>query len=275
MSAIVAGRVILKSAHEIELMRQAGKINAAALAAMKAAVRPGITTAELDAIAVRVIAASRATPAFKHYPGPYPYPATTTISINDELVHGIPGERALKDGDIVSIDCGTVLEGYVADSAFTIGVGTITPEAEMLIAVTEEALYIGVDQMRPGNRVGDVSSAIQQHVEASGFHVTREYTGHGVGQQMHEGPSVPNFGLPGRGMMLRSGMTIALEPMVLVGTTKTRVLPDQWTVASFDQSLTAHFEHTIAITSNGPLILTALAEDESKVDEPTAELKHG
>ncbi len=275
MSVIVAGKVILKSAQELEVMRAAGKINAAALAAMKAAIRPGISTAALDRIAERVIAEHGGEPAFKHYPGPYPYPASTTISINEELVHGIPSERALQDGDIVSVDCGTVFGGYVADAAFTMGVGRIAPAAAALIKVTKEALWVGIDRMRPGNRVGDVSSAIQQHVEEHGYHVTREYTGHGVGREMHEGPAVPNFGFPGRGMLLRTGMTIALEPMVLVGTAETRVLPDQWTVASADRSLTAHFEHTIAITENGPLILTAPAEEETEVGQTTAEVEHG
>jgi methionyl aminopeptidase len=172
------------------------------------------------------------------------------------LVHGIPGGRKLKQGDIVSIDCGTLLNGYVGDAAFTVGVGKVSPKAQRLLQVTEQALYKGIEKMSVGNRTGDVSSAIQRYVEQNGYYVTREYTGHGVGQQMHEGPQVPNYGTPGRGLVLRRGMTIALEPMVLVGTPKTRVMPDQWTVVSADGSLTAHYEHTVAITENGAMILT-------------------
>ncbi len=258
-------KVVLKSPAEIAAMRRAGHVNALALHTVRQAIRPGVTTAELDAIAEEVIRSHGGVPAFKGYPGPYPYPATITVSVNDELVHGIPGRRRLREGDIVSVDCGTVLDGFVADSAFTVGVGEISAEARALLEVTERALYVGIEQMRPGRRVGDVSAAIQQFVESRGYHVTREYTGHGVGRQMHEGPSVPNFGRPGTGMRLRIGMTIALEPMVLIGTPRTRVLPDRWTVASADGSLTAHFEHSVAVTANGPLILTVL--DERMMDE--------
>ncbi len=252
-------QIVLKSPREIEIMREAGRINALALQAVREAARPGVTTAELDAVAEEVIRSHGATPAFKGYPGPYPYPATITVSINEELVHGIPSkQRKLREGDIVSIDCGTVYKGYVGDSAFTMGIGEISPKAQRLLEVTERALYIGIEQMRPGNRIGDVSAAIQRYVESHGYHVTREYTGHGVGREMHEGPSVPNYGTPGRGIMLRVGMVIALEPMVLIGTPKTRVLPDKWTVVSADGSLTAHFEHTVAITEDGPDILTVV-----------------
>jgi len=252
-------QIILKSPQEIAIMREAGRINALALQAVREAARPGVTTAELDAIAEEVIRSHGAEPAFKGYPGPYPYPATITASINEELVHGIPSDkRKLREGDLLSIDCGTIYKGYVGDSAFTMGIGEISPEAQRLLEVTERALYVGIEQMRPGNRVGDVSAAVQRYVESRGFHVTREYTGHGVGREMHEGPSVPNYGTPGRGLLLRPGMTIALEPMVLVGTPKTRVLEDKWTVASADGSLTAHFEHSVAVTENEPLILTVL-----------------
>ncbi len=239
-------------------MREAGRINAMALAAVRQAIRPGVTTADLDAVAAEVIRKHHAQPAFLGVPGAYPYPATTTISINDELVHGIPGKRKLKEGDIVSVDCGTIFEGFVGDSAFTMGVGEISADAQRLLEVTEKALYIGIDQLRPGNRVGDVGAAIQAFVEGMGYHLTREYTGHGIGRAMWEGPQVPNYGIPGRGTLLRVGMVIALEPMVLMGTQRTRILPDQWTVSSADGSLTAHFEHTVAITENGPLILTEL-----------------
>jgi methionyl aminopeptidase len=248
--------IVIKSQHELTLMREAGRVNAQALAAVRDLVHPGVTTAELDAAAEEVIRKHGGVPVFKGYPGPYPYPATITVSVNEELVHGIPGKRKLKEGDIVSIDCGTLLDGFVGDSAFTMGVGEISPEAQSLLDVTEKALYNGIAAMRNGNRVGDVSHAVQEYVEAQGYFLTREYTGHGVGREMHEGPQVPNYGLPGRGMQLRPGLTIALEPMVLIGTASTRVLADEWTVVSADSSLTAHFEHTVAVTVGDPLILT-------------------
>jgi methionyl aminopeptidase len=172
------------------------------------------------------------------------------------MVHGIPGKRKLQEGDIVSVDCGTIFEGFVADSAFTAGVGEVSAQAQRLMAVTEKALYVGVEQLRPGNHVGDVGAAIQQYVESQGLYLTRDYTGHGVGRAMWEGPQVPNYGYAGRGQVFRPGMVIAIEPMVLVGTPRTKVLPDQWAVASLDGSLTAHFEHSVAITQNGPFILT-------------------
>jgi len=250
--------VVIKSEAELVSMREAGRLNALALATVRGLVQPGITTAELDKAAEDVIRKHGGVPIFKGYPGAYPYPATLTISINEELVHGIPGKRQLKEGDIVSVDCGTLLDGFVGDSAFTMGVGEISPLAERLLWVTEQSLYVGIDKMRPGNRTGDVSSAIQQFVESQGFYVTREYTGHGVGRKMHEGPQVPNYGTPGRGMLLRPGLTIAIEPMVLVGTQYTKVQPDQWTVVSADGSLTAHFEHSVAVTQGDPMILTQL-----------------
>jgi methionyl aminopeptidase len=248
--------IVIKSQHELSLMREAGRVNALALAAVRKLVAPGVTTAELDAAAEEVIRKHGGKPVFKGYPGPYPYPATLTVSVNEELVHGIPGKRKLKEGDIVSVDCGTLLEGFVGDSAFTMGVGEISPEAQRLLEVTEQALYQGIAQIKAGNRVGDVSHAVQEYAESRGFFLTREYTGHGVGREMHEGPQVPNYGTPGRGMVLRPGLTIALEPMVLVGTARTRVLDDEWTVVSADGSLTAHFEHSVAVTEGDPLILT-------------------
>ncbi len=250
--------VVVKNKAELALMREAGRVNALALDAVRQAIQPGVTTLELDALAESVIRQHGGSPIFKGYPGPYPYPATINASINDELVHGIPGKRKLKEGDIISIDCGTLLEGFVGDAAFTVGVGEISKEAQRLIEVTEKALYEGIRKMRAGNRTGDVSAAIQRYVESQNYHVTREYTGHGVGRHMHEGPQVPNYGLAGRGLVLRSGVTIALEPMVLVGTPQTRVFPDQWTVGSADGSLTAHFEHTVAVTDGEPWILTEL-----------------
>jgi methionyl aminopeptidase len=217
-----------------------------------------VTTADLNAAAEEVLKSYGCTSPFKGYGRP-PFPASITVCIDDEMVHGIPHpKRKLKEGEIVSIDCGTILDGFVADSAFTAGVGEVSPQAANLLEVTQGALYAGIEKMRRGNRVGDVSAAIQNFVESRGLHVTREYTGHGVGRRMHEGPQVPNIGSAGTGMMLRPGLTIALEPMVLIGTHETRVLPDKWTVVSADGSLTAHFEHTIAVTEGDPLLLTVL-----------------
>jgi methionyl aminopeptidase len=250
--------VVIKTKAEIEIMRDAGRINALALQAVREAIAPGVTTGALDKIAETVIRDHGATPAFLGYPGPTPYPATINSCINEEMVHAIPGPRVIREGDLVSIDCGTVFQGFVADSAFSTGVGQISKQAQQLLDVTNKALEIGIDKMRPGNRVGDVSSAIQMYVESFGFHVPREYTGHGVGRKMHEGPQVPNWGLPGRGMMLRAGLTIALEPMVLIGTYRTRVLGDQWAVASADGTLTAHAEHSVAVTEGDPMILTTV-----------------
>lgn len=253
-------QITIKTPDEIKIMREAGRINAEALAAVRALIKPGVTTADLNAAAEEVLRKYGAYSPFKNYPGPYPYPASICTSINEELVHGIPGKRKLKEGEIISVDCGTVFEGFVGDSAFTAGVGEVSPETQRLLDVTEGALYVGIAQMVAENRTGDVSFAIQQYVESRGLYVTREYTGHGVGRRMHEGPQLPNYGVAGRGMLLRVGMTIALEPMVLVGTAQTKVMPDQWTVISRDRSLTAHFEHSVAVTENGPLILTALDE---------------
>ena len=250
--------VIIKSSAELDIMQAAGRINALALQAVREAIAPGVSTGALDKIAETVIRDHGAIPAFLGYPGPTPYPATINSCINEQMVHAIPGPRVIQEGDLVSIDCGTVHEGFVADSAFSVGVGEVSKEVQTLLDVTNKALEIGIEKMRAGNRVGDVSAAIQKHVESFGFHVPREYTGHGVGKSMHEGPQVPNWGLPGRGMVLRPGMTIALEPMVLVGTHRTRILPDQWTVTSYDGSLTAHSEHSVAVTDGEPLILTKL-----------------
>lgn len=249
--------ITLKTAHELEIMRAAGKINAEALAAAKKAIRPGVTTADLDAAAAEVLRKHGAKAAFLGVPGAFPYPATTTISVNDEMVHGIPSpKRKLVEGDIVSIDCGTILDGFVADSAITCGVGEISEQAQRLMDVTEKSLYIGIEQCLPGNHTGDIGNAIETYVEGEGYHLTREYTGHGVGRSMWEGPSVPNYGRPGRGVPLRVGMTLAIEPMVLIGTERTVVLADQWCVASADGSLTCHFEHSLAVTEAGPVILT-------------------
>ena len=249
--------ITLKTAREIQIMREAGKINAEALAAAKNALRPGATTADLDAAAAEVIRKHGARAAFLGVPGAFPYPATTTISVNDEMVHGIPSpKRKLVEGDIVSIDCGTILDGFVADSAITVGVGEISEQARRLMEVTEKSLYIGIEQCLAGNRTGDIGNAIESYVEGEGYYLTHEYTGHGVGRSMWEGPSIPNYGRPGRGVPLRVGMTLAIEPMVLIGTERTVVLADQWCVASADGSLTCHFEHSLAVTEAGPVILT-------------------
>jgi len=242
-------------------MREAGRINAEALSAAVALVQPGVTTAELNAAFEAVHKRYDVYSPFKNYPGPYPYPASICTSVNAELVHGIPGNRKLVEGDIVSIDAGTVYKGFVGDMAVTIGVGKVSPETVRLMKVTEHALKVAISNMVPENTTGDVGYAVQTYVENQGYHITRTYTGHGVGRKMHEGPQVPNYGKPGRGMRLREGMTIALEPMVLVGTSETVVKDDQWTVASADGSLTAHFEHTVAITADGPQILTLLSEN--------------
>jgi methionyl aminopeptidase len=251
-------QINIKKPAEIKIMREAGRINATVLASVKERLQPGVTTADLNAAAEETLKSYGCISPFKGYGRP-PFPASITVCINDEMVHGIPHpKRKLKEGDIVSIDCGTILDGFVADSAFTAGVGEISSQATKLLEVTQGALTAGIEQMRKGKRTGDISAAIQNYVERHGFHVTREYTGHGVGRKMHEGPQVPNIGVAGQGMLLRPGLTIALEPMVLVGTHETRVLPDKWTVVSADGSLTAHFEHTIAVTEGEPLILTVL-----------------
>ena len=245
----------IKTPAEITLMRAAGRVNALALAAVRELLQPGVTTADLNAAAEEVLRKHGAYSPFYHYGRP-PFPGSICASINEELVHGIPDKRKLKEGDIISVDCGAVVEGYVGDAAFTAGIGEISLVARKLLEVTEKALSVGIAMMRAGNKTGDISAAIQQFVEGSGFHVVREYTGHGVGREMHEGPQVPNYGNPGTGVPLRTGMTIALEPMVLVGTHRTRVLSNQWTVISADRSLTAHFEHSVAVTEGEPLLLT-------------------
>ena len=247
--------ILIKNTAEIALMRAAGRVNAEALAAVRELLQPGVTTAELNAAAEEILRKHGAYSPFKNYGRP-PFPASICVSLNEQLVHGIPGSRKLQEGDIVSVDCGTVLEGFIGDSAFTAGVGEISPLARKLIDVTGQALNVAIAMMRAGNKTGDVSAAIQQYVESQGFQVVREYTGHGVGRKMHEGPQVPNHGTPGTGVLLQPGMTIALEPMVLVGTHRTRVQSNHWTVVSADGSLTAHQEHSVAITEGDPLVLT-------------------
>jgi methionyl aminopeptidase len=250
--------VELKSARELAVMRQAGRIAALALAEMRDKLKPGVTGRQLDAIAEKVIVKHKARPAFKGYPGPYPYPFSTTISINEQLVHSLPTRRELREGDLVSLDCGVLFDGFYADNAVSVGVGRCSPEVEQLLAVTEQALDRGIAQARPGNRVGDVSAAIQQFVEGHGYGLTRAYTGHGIGRHMHEDPEVPNRGQAGAGRLWRPGMVVAIEPMVLAGTDETLTQPDEWTVVAADGSLTCHFEHTVAVTEGEPEILTKL-----------------
>jgi methionyl aminopeptidase len=251
-----ARQIHIKSPAELMTMREAGRINAEILATVKNLIQPGVSTADLNAAAEAVLKKHGCTSPFKGYGQP-PFPASICTSVNEELVHGIPSrKRILREGDIVSVDCGTVFNGFVADSAMTFEVGEISPEARHLLEVTEGALGAAIDKMRVGNHTGDVSAAIQNYVESRGLHVTREYTSHGVGREMHEGPQVPNYGTARTGVPLKTGMTIAIEPMVLVGTHATRTLRDQWTVVSADKSLTAHFEHSVAVTDADPMILT-------------------
>jgi methionyl aminopeptidase len=247
--------IVCKSPSEIERMRQSGRIVRQVLDELSAMVAPGITTMDLERFAEKKIAELGAKPAFKGY---YDYPCVLCTSVNDEIVHGIPSEkRALKDGDIVSIDCGVVLDGYYGDAAITVPVSdAVKPELRKLLTVTEESLYKGIDQALIGNSVGDVGAAVQEHVEAAGFSVVREFVGHGIGTRLHEEPQVPNFGARGHGAKLREGMVLAIEPMVNYGKPETRVLGDKWTAVTVDGSFSAHFEHCVAVTKDGPVILT-------------------
>jgi methionyl aminopeptidase len=256
-------RIVLKSKEEVELMRQAGKIVATVLDEIRRHTRPGVATSKLNRIAEDVLKRHNATPVFKGYPnqrqGLPPFPAAITACINSELVHGIPNKnRVLQQGDIFSVDCGAYYKGWIGDAAITIPVGEISKEAQRLLEVTKKSLYEGIAQGRLGNRTGDISAAIQNYVERHGYYVVRDYTGHGVGRSMHEDPQVPNFGKQGKGVRLKKGMTIALEPMVNVGTAETRLLGDGWTVVTADGKLSAHFEHSFAITDGEPDILTLL-----------------
>lgn len=253
--------IVLKSGEEIQKMREAGRITARVLQAVKEAARPGVSTAELNFLAESILEDHGAGPVFKGYTfgnGMPPFPATITACINEELVHGIPGSRILQDGDLLTIDCGSFYEGYIGDAAVSIGVGQVSDDVQELVAVTEKALEVGISQAQAGNRVGDISSAIQSYVEGEGYNVVRGYGGHGVGQTMHEDPHIPNYGLASRGAKLRPGMTFAIEPMVLQGKKDVITLADHWTVVAKDGKLTAHCEHTIAVTENGPEILTLL-----------------
>ncbi|RJX24026.1 MAG: type I methionyl aminopeptidase [Dethiobacter sp.] len=246
--------IIVKSSQEIELMRQAGHIVAKTLRELARAVKPGITTIQLDTLARRYIEKLQARPAFLGYQG---YPASICASLNDEVVHGIPSLRRLKTGDIISIDVGVFYKGYYGDAAATFAVGEVSPLAARLLEVTRESLYKGIEKAFPGNHLYDISAAIQAYAESQGFSVVRNYVGHGIGSEMHEEPQVPNFGLPGKGPVLEAGMVLAIEPMVNAGTWEVETLGDNWTVVTRDRSLSAHFEHTVAILQDGPKILTS------------------
>lgn len=245
--------IILKSDREIEKISVACRFVVGALKELKKEIKVGITTEELDRIAEEYILSKGAKPAFKGYRG---YPATLCTSINEEVVHGIPSKRRLADGDIISLDLGAIHEGYYGDAALTIGVGKISREAERLVKVTEESLCRGIEEAQPGKRLGDISWAIQSHVESAGFSVVFDFVGHGIGKNLHEEPQVPNFGSSGQGPRLKEGMVLAIEPMVNMGGAATRILNDNWTAVTKDGSLSAHSEHTVAITGQGPMILT-------------------
>lgn len=253
--------IVLKRPEELAKMRAAGRIVAEILAEIEKRIEPGMRTMDIDAIAVTLLKKHGATSPFLNKPHPHggpAFPASTCVSVNEELVHGMPGKRVLKEGDIVGVDVGAVLDGWVGDGAWTFGVGKISPLAQQLLDVTREALYRGIAAAKAGKRLGDVGHAIESYVAAHGFSVIRDYVGHGVGRQMWEDPQVPNFGTPGRGVKLQNGMTFALEPMVSAGTHETRELRDRWTVVIADRSLSAQFEHTIAIRNGEAEILTAL-----------------
>jgi methionyl aminopeptidase len=245
--------ITLKNDREIEYMRQAGKVVGETLAILQECIKPGITTGELDRIAEEYIRSRNAIPSFKGYCG---FPASICASINNEVVHGIPDERALREGDIISIDCGAILNGYHGDAARTFAVGQISKEAENLIKVTKESFFKGIEKAIVGNRLSDISSAIQQYAEGQGYSVVRDYVGHGIGTEMHEEPEVPNFGRPDRGPKLVEGMVLAIEPMINVGEFHVKVQSNGWTVVTKDGTLSAHYENTVAILKNGPEILT-------------------
>lgn len=245
--------VTLKSAREIEAMRRSGKITSTVLTGLMRAAQPGVSTDELDRMAERGIRDAGGIPTFKGYNG---FPGSICVSVNEQVVHGIPGSRILADGDLLSIDIGTTLDGYVSDSAVTVPIGTIGEAAQHLLEVTRACLSIGIAQMERGKTVGDIGAAVQEHAERHGYGVVRELVGHGVGRAMHEEPQVPNYGDPGTGMELRPGLVLAIEPMITQGSRKIRILPDGWTVVTADGKLAAHFEHTVAVTEEGPKILT-------------------
>lgn len=245
--------IVYRTAAEIAKMREAAQLVATVLAALEAAAAPGVSTADLDAMAEKMVRDAGAVPAFKGYRG---YPATLCASVNEQVVHGIPSKRPLGDGDIVSLDIGVKLHGFYGDSAVTVAVGSVDERTVQLLAVTRESLEKAIEQVRVGGRLSDIGHAVQSYVEAHGFSVVREFVGHGIGEELHEDPQVPNYGQPGRGPKLAEGMVIAIEPMVAMGRPDVRVLADGWTAVTRDGSLAAHFEHTVAVTGDGPLVLT-------------------
>lgn len=245
--------IVLKTSREISCMRVAGRISARALKLAGEAVEPGVTTGEIDRLVRKYIESEGATPSFLGYGG---FPASACISVNNEVIHGIPGHRVLKAGDIVSVDVGAYFKGFHGDNAATYPCGDVSKEAQALMDATREGLYQGIAQAKPGNRIGDIASAVQRYTEARGYSVVRQFVGHGVGASLHESPEVPNFGTPGRGVRLLPGMTIAIEPMINAGVKEVTVLKDGWTTVTADGKLSAHFEHSVAITPDGPVILT-------------------
>lgn len=251
--------IALKSAREIDIMRRANVIVAEVLEELRQRVAPGVTTLELDALAEQRTLQKKAIPAFKGYSvAGRVFPRSLCVSINEEIVHGIPSNRALREGDIVGLDYGVIYEGYYGDSAITVGVGTVSEQAKRLMEVTERSLYMGIEQLRVGKRLGDLGAAVQQVAESAGFSVVRAFVGHGIGKRLHEEPPVPNFGEPDRGIRLKEGMVLAIEPMVNAGGYEVEIKEDGWTAITKDGSLAAHFEHSVAITRNGPYILSQL-----------------
>jgi methionyl aminopeptidase len=254
--------VIRKSRTEIDKMRRAGQIVAQTLSDLRRMVEPGVSTLDLDAYAEKKIRSAGALPTFKGYHG---YPSSICASVNDEVVHGIPSGRVLKEGDLIKLDCGATLDGYVGDAAISVPVGKVSEEVEKLADATRESLFRAVEKMVPGNRLYDVSHAVQEYVEALGYSVVREYCGHGIGQRMHEDPQVPNYGRPGTGPSLKEGWVLAIEPMVNLGGHHVKVDADGWTVRTRDGSISSHYEHTIAITEDGPVVLTALEDGTTRL----------
>lgn len=258
-------KIFLKTEDEIELMRKANQLVGSTLAELGKHIRPGVTTLQLDKIAEEFILDHGAIPTFKNFPNPYggPFPASICTSVNDVVVHGVPSDEVvLKDGDIISIDCGTLLDGFNGDSAYTFCVGEVSPEVKQLLKTTKESLYIGIEQAVAGKHIGDIGAAVQQHCETQGYGIVRELTGHGIGREMHEPPQIPNYGRRGNGVMLKAGMCIAIEPMVTLGDRQIWMLPDKWSIVTRDRKPAAHFEHTIAIRRGKAEILSTFEEIE-------------
>ncbi len=256
--------IFLKTEDEIELMRAANRLVGATLAEIAKNVRPGVTTKELDKVAEEYIRDHGAEPTFKGFPNPYgsPFPASICASVNDEVVHGIPGDRVLVEGDIVSVDCGTLLDGFNGDSCYTFCVGEVADEVKQLLKVTKESLYLGIEAALTGKRIGDIGFAVQQHCESHGYGVVREFVGHGIGKEMHEDPAVPNYGKRGNGTLIKNGLCIAIEPMITMGSPKIGMMPDKWTIKTSDGKWAAHFEHTIAVHHGKADILSSFEEIE-------------